>query len=82
MKIAHVNARSLCSNFISFKDYFCEFQLDNDIIAVTETSPRPNVSDDMIALGEIQVIMEDRDGRGGGICLTIENLWDYFGWLS
>ena len=86
--LAHLNARSLLSNYEHFTD-FCEGK-GYDIIAVTETWLSEYIDTRDIVLVGYRVFRRDRLGRGGGVAFfvrdnlivtvldasnTIEQLW-------
>lgn len=70
--LAHVNTRSLLKNFITFKDYFTNFQNKIHVIAVTETWLHTLVSNQQIHLPGYIILRNDRDGRGGGVALYLD----------
>lgn len=73
--IAHINVRSLFTNFDIFKDHV--FHFSYDIIAVTETWLSADVLDDAVYVHGYSIILKDRPTRAGGVAFYIKNDIDY-----
>nr|XP_023013679.1 ADAMTS-like protein 4 [Leptinotarsa decemlineata] len=73
VKICHINARSLMSDFGSFKDIVYN---KYDIITVSESWLNSNITDDIISLPGYSIYRSDRNKlnkRGGGLLVYISS---------
>ncbi|KAB0799630.1 hypothetical protein PPYR_07510 [Photinus pyralis] len=75
IRMAHINARSLTSNFLQFHDYV---QINNfDIIAVTETWLNDEINSNHVSIHNYQFIRKDRNTRGGGVGFYVKTQFKY-----
>lgn len=63
-KVAHVNAQSLLCHIDEFKTIFQNSLFD--LIAISETWLKPNISDKSVSLQEYCLFRNDRTHKGGG----------------
>src|SRR5690348_11799414 len=75
MKIAHLNVRSLLSNFNSFKSHILEHNYD--VVAVTETWLNSDLPDNCVEIDGYNFIRNDRESRGGGVGIYIKNSFKF-----
>jgi exonuclease III len=71
LKAAHVNARSLVPKLEDIKHFLTEANID--ILAVSETWLNSNISNSDIDINGFNLVRRDRDGRGGGVCILVNN---------
>lgn len=70
IKIAHLNARSIVSNFNEFKHSLITNNIA--ILGVSETWLNSNITDNFVYINEgYCVVRFDRETRGGGVCRNI-----------
>lgn len=65
LKLAHLNVRSLLSNFLEFKKVVLEQHLD--VVCVSETWLSNNTSNNHVSIDGYTFHRRDRTGRGGGV---------------
>lgn len=71
LNISHINVQSLCARqFTKFNELKMSF-IDNkiDIICMTETWLSDKITDSMIEIDNFQLVRNDRNRQGGGICV-------------
>ena len=74
LAICHINARSLTSpNRLSEIEDFVSVINDFDIIGISETHLDHKVPDSKISLTDYKVFRNDRNRRGGGVCLYVKD---------
>lgn len=76
INICHLNAQSLCARQLGKLDEFryCFINSKLDIICVSETWLKENISDTIVDLDGYKVLRNDRKyGRGGGVCIYFKN---------
>lgn len=72
---SHFNIRSIFSSF----DLFAEHVIGEnyDVLGLSETWLSGNVTDGAVLLNGYNLIRNDRNGRGGGVCFYIKNSLKY-----
>lgn len=65
MKVAHLNARSILTNFNELVALI--LQKDFDVITFTETWLSNHITSDILQIPGYCLIRRDREGRGGGV---------------
>jgi len=69
LKIIHLNCRSILSQYDVFRDFVCGAEYD--IVALTETWLRPDVTDSVVEIPGFSFIRHDRPTHGGGVAMYI-----------
>lgn len=75
LKFAHLNLRSIFTNFDVLKEYIISENVD--IFAMSETWLNPEVDYDYINIPNYVLVTTDRQGRGGGAGFFIRNTINY-----
>lgn len=75
INICHINVQSLCArNFSKFHELKANFfNSKMDIVCMTETWLGNVVTDQMISIEGYNLLRNDRDRHGGGLCIYIRN---------
>ncbi|VEN53741.1 unnamed protein product [Callosobruchus maculatus] len=71
ISLAHVNVRSLLSNFGNLKAHVLE--KDFTFLLVSETWLSRDVSDSEVAIEGYKILRNDRAGRGGGVAIYLSS---------
>lgn len=67
IKLAHVNAHSLLAGFTNFKDSLISNSYD--VFLITESWLDSRVESEFIGVDGYVLVREDRETRGGGVCM-------------
>lgn len=75
LNVCHINVQSLCarqfSKFEELKMTFCGSNID--IVCMTETWLDDSITDNMIAMNGFNLLRNNRNRHGGGICVYFKN---------
>lgn len=71
VKLAHVNAHSLLAGFTNFK--YSLINNSYDVFLITESWLDSRVKSEFIGIDGYVLVREDRETRGGGVCMYIRN---------
>ena len=74
LAMCHLNARSLTApNRLTEIEDFVTVLNDFDIVGITETHLDQSIPDSKISLTDYNVFRNDRNRRGGGVCLYVKD---------
>lgn len=73
--IVHANIRSLVGKFSKFKDFIIENA--PDIMLLSETWLKPEISTSQINVPKYNLIRKDRIGHAGGVAIYIKSHFNY-----
>lgn len=75
VSFCHANVRSLCSTFELFSDFLLTERYD--IIGLSETWLKEELSDDALAIPGYNLSRNDRWGRGGGVAFYVRDCYSF-----
>lgn len=75
LNFSHFNVRSLCSNFVAFRDFVVDGQFD--IFGLSETWLSEKIASSSLTIPDYNIIRSDRIGRGGGTTFYIKKCYKF-----